>query len=135
MKYCSHCGSEIMDEAVICPKCGCPVEGSSLAKKAPKTTLNADLIAYLKIGNVVLLALLLLLATIFSMWVNYLSGFVMYIISIVFTVSLGVFVVIDFLKGARGNLDKGWLACKLFVLVCILVHCICWIALVGQIMR
>ena len=23
MKYCSHCGNELLDEAVICPKCGC----------------------------------------------------------------------------------------------------------------
>ena len=23
MKYCRECGSEIMDKAVICPKCGC----------------------------------------------------------------------------------------------------------------
>lgn len=23
MKYCSHCGNEVMDEAEICPKCGC----------------------------------------------------------------------------------------------------------------
>lgn len=28
MKYCSHCGNEIMDEAVICPKCGCPVSSN-----------------------------------------------------------------------------------------------------------
>ncbi len=26
MKYCSHCGKEIMDEAVICTGCGCPVD-------------------------------------------------------------------------------------------------------------
>ena len=26
MKYCSKCGSELLDEAVICPKCGCPVD-------------------------------------------------------------------------------------------------------------
>jgi uncharacterized membrane protein YvbJ len=26
MKYCSHCGAELRDEAVICPSCGCPVE-------------------------------------------------------------------------------------------------------------
>ncbi|MDR2314624.1 MAG: TM2 domain-containing protein [Spirochaetaceae bacterium] len=26
MKYCAHCGSELMDEAVICIKCGCAVE-------------------------------------------------------------------------------------------------------------
>ena len=23
MKYCSKCGNQLMDEAVICPKCGC----------------------------------------------------------------------------------------------------------------
>lgn len=23
MKHCSKCGSQIMDEAIICPKCGC----------------------------------------------------------------------------------------------------------------
>ncbi len=25
MKYCTHCGAEIHDEAVVCPKCGCAV--------------------------------------------------------------------------------------------------------------
>lgn len=25
MKYCSKCGKEIMDEAVVCPNCGCTV--------------------------------------------------------------------------------------------------------------
>lgn len=24
MKYCVHCGSELFDEAIVCPKCGCP---------------------------------------------------------------------------------------------------------------
>mgnify|MGYP000848705560 CR=1 FL=1 len=26
MKYCSHCGKEINDEAVVCPFCGCATE-------------------------------------------------------------------------------------------------------------
>ena len=26
MKYCTKCGKELMDEAVICPSCGCAVE-------------------------------------------------------------------------------------------------------------
>lgn len=26
MKYCSHCGNQLVDEAIICPKCGCPTE-------------------------------------------------------------------------------------------------------------
>lgn len=25
MKYCSHCGAELVDETEICPKCGCRV--------------------------------------------------------------------------------------------------------------
>lgn len=25
MKYCSHCGREVLDDAVICPGCGCSV--------------------------------------------------------------------------------------------------------------
>jgi len=24
MKYCTHCGKQLFDEAVICPGCGCP---------------------------------------------------------------------------------------------------------------
>ena len=32
MKFCTHCGKEILDEAVICVGCGCAVEG-----KAPQT--------------------------------------------------------------------------------------------------
>ena len=36
MKYCSHCGQEIMDEAVICPHCGCAVE----KEKVKAETIN-----------------------------------------------------------------------------------------------
>lgn len=38
MKYCQYCGQELMDEAVVCPKCGCPVPNSrpiSTEKDAP----------------------------------------------------------------------------------------------------
>lgn len=34
MKYCSHCGKEVLDEAVFCPHCGCSVQGT------PDDTLN-----------------------------------------------------------------------------------------------
>ena len=29
MKFCSHCGKEIMDEAVVCTNCGCAVNGAN----------------------------------------------------------------------------------------------------------
>lgn len=43
MKFCSHCGAEILDEAVICPKCGCPVSSyvSSKAAYEDKTGTTA----------------------------------------------------------------------------------------------
>ena len=28
MKYCRYCGNELFDEAVMCPKCGCMVQGA-----------------------------------------------------------------------------------------------------------
>ena len=34
MKYCSKCGAELFDDAVICVKCGCAVE-SGIQPKAP----------------------------------------------------------------------------------------------------
>lgn len=29
MKYCSKCGKEILEEAVICPNCGCAVKNNA----------------------------------------------------------------------------------------------------------
>ena len=41
MKYCSKCGSELLDEAVVCPKCGCETEyGVSQKEKAKQIEDN-----------------------------------------------------------------------------------------------
>jgi hypothetical protein len=42
MKFCSHCGTEIFAAAVICPHCGCPVEGACVPNTddTPSTGLN-----------------------------------------------------------------------------------------------
>lgn len=26
MKFCKHCGNEVLDDAIVCPKCGCSVD-------------------------------------------------------------------------------------------------------------
>ena len=44
MKYCTHCGSEIMDEAAICPKCGCPTENYRTAP-AQRGTGNLSILS------------------------------------------------------------------------------------------
>ena len=58
MKYCTKCGNELLDEAVICPKCGCPVKevspttkNSAKARVASASLLN--LIAF--VINILLL--------------------------------------------------------------------------------
>lgn len=35
MKYCVKCGAELRDEAVVCPKCGCMVDGRLVEKDFP----------------------------------------------------------------------------------------------------
>jgi uncharacterized membrane protein YvbJ len=37
MKFCQHCGKEILDEAVICPGCGCSVQATNNTQ-----TVNVD---------------------------------------------------------------------------------------------
>jgi len=32
MKFCRHCGKEILDEAVICPNCGCSAQDTNTAQ-------------------------------------------------------------------------------------------------------
>lgn len=47
MKYCRECGNEILEMAAICPKCGCPTNGSldpSKGRVCNKTT--AALLAF-----------------------------------------------------------------------------------------
>ena len=52
MKYCTHCGAEMMDEAVICVKCGCEV-ASAKKEKEDKTTMHTIIKVFLIISCVV----------------------------------------------------------------------------------
>ena len=36
MKYCTHCGAEMLDEAVLCVKCGCAVDDKYVVVKQKK---------------------------------------------------------------------------------------------------
>ena len=33
MKYCEKCGNQLLDEAIMCPKCGCAVAGKQPTKE------------------------------------------------------------------------------------------------------
>lgn len=57
MKYCAKCGKEIMDEAVICPNCGCaPEETKNVQKQEVAVPKKAKTASVLGILSILLLA-------------------------------------------------------------------------------
>ena len=40
MKYCEKCGNQLLDEAVMCPKCGCAVAGKQPTKEQNEKAKN-----------------------------------------------------------------------------------------------
>ena len=56
MKFCSHCGKEIMDAAVVCPHCGCPVGAVSNEPDIPSTGLNVLSLLIPLVGLILYLA-------------------------------------------------------------------------------
>ena len=46
MKFCTHCGSEINDDAVVCIKCGCSVECKNMhrAESSCESKSSASLV-------------------------------------------------------------------------------------------
>ena len=53
MKYCSHCGNQILDEAVICVHCGCSTDGRIQSRTSQSdNTLETVIKVFLIIGCV-----------------------------------------------------------------------------------
>ena len=51
MKFCEKCGKEILDEAVVCPGCGCEIKNNDTPVKVegPKSAKNAKTFGILSI--------------------------------------------------------------------------------------
>lgn len=51
MKFCTHCGAEMHDEAVICIKCGCEVDKSGTKVKSKSNdTVKTLVLVFLILG-------------------------------------------------------------------------------------
>ena len=46
MKYCSKCGKEIMDEAVVCPGCGCTQGNTSVQSANDSSSFGWALLGF-----------------------------------------------------------------------------------------
>ena len=53
MKYCTYCGNELFDEAVICMKCGCPVRPAQPAVTQASVYLLSELAKRLKTNGII----------------------------------------------------------------------------------
>lgn len=41
MKFCAHCGNQLLDEAILCPKCGCAtIHQKNTSVISEKSTLS-----------------------------------------------------------------------------------------------
>ncbi len=49
MKFCEKCGNEILEEAVVCPKCGCSVQKETQVVAVPKSAKTAQIFGILSI--------------------------------------------------------------------------------------
>ena len=56
MKFCQKCGKEIMDEAVICPGCGCSIKAESKTTTVVEVPKQAKTASILGILSILLLA-------------------------------------------------------------------------------
>ena len=43
MKFCSKCGKEIVEEAIVCPNCGCAVDNSIASQQSSNDQVNVGL--------------------------------------------------------------------------------------------
>lgn len=56
MKYCQQCGSQLVDQAVVCPNCGCTVqEPINQQEDKPSTGLNVLAFLFPLIGLILYL--------------------------------------------------------------------------------
>ncbi len=46
MKYCSKCGKEIMDEAVVCPGCGCLQDNKPVQSQNDQSSFGWALLGF-----------------------------------------------------------------------------------------
>ena len=71
MKYCTKCGNELIDEAVVCTKCGCAVNYNSIPDTNKKSELSTIAKIFMIIGTVMMGFYIIPLAWCIPMTISY----------------------------------------------------------------
>lgn len=70
MKFCQKCGKELLDEAVMCPNCGCAVSDNAFEKKEASYDDALKNAATTNIISLAVLALGIVCWLLVNMWVS-----------------------------------------------------------------
>ena len=62
MKYCEKCGNQLMDEAVLCPKCGCPAGKSKKDQVADEKAKASGVATLCFLGAAAIIIITILVA-------------------------------------------------------------------------
>ena len=62
MKYCEKCGNELFDEAVVCPKCGCPAGKSQTEQVRNDKAKSTSVATFCFLGAAAIIIITILLA-------------------------------------------------------------------------
>lgn len=76
MKYCTKCGKELFDEAVLCPGCGCATGANPVPPAAGRNALLLKLSERLQINGIIwiIIAVIQILIGVLGAWFTLLVG-------------------------------------------------------------
>lgn len=74
MKYCTHCGKEIKDEAVVCLSCGCAIEYKSVSQSFTMDYI-AELSKRVKINGIIWICIACI-QIIMALTINWILGII-----------------------------------------------------------
>lgn len=73
MKYCSKCGNQLFDEAVICPQCGCATGYQEHTTRKQTSTMQTVAKIFMIIGTVISAFAIIPLAWCVPMTLSYIN--------------------------------------------------------------
>ena len=139
MKYCTHCGNELLDEAVICPKCGCeakkPTSTIDVAiKKEAKPIDKDNLFGLLLMIDLLVCGVLLVVSSILTIWSSFISGYILNLVSLIFAIPTIAITILRYVYGERKTSDKYSFVGLLCFSIFLIIHFILWICMVASLL-
>lgn len=71
MKYCTKCGTQLVDEAIVCTGCGCAVEVENTTENTKNTGLSTAAKVFMVLGTIIMGIYIIPLAWCIPMTVSY----------------------------------------------------------------